>query len=224
MTSTRNSFGLACAVLAAVALLVRPAGAQDHPSIAPAADTKATDAKPADAEVKPTGQKQSMGVPGPDEDVVAIDSNGDGKPDIFKFYQKGKAPTDPNKPDTGGPLLRKEADLNGDGKIDVWTWYNPDGGRLREAFDLDFDGKVDVVVFYEKAQVVRKEYYSACHDRPDTFKYYEKQKLVRVERDRKCSGRIDTWEYWDGDHIDRIGEDNDGDGNVDRWIKPGKKS
>jgi antitoxin component YwqK of YwqJK toxin-antitoxin module len=168
--------------------------------------------------------KTSGGLAGAGEEVVSVDSNGDGKPDVFKFYPKGKVPADPNKPDVGSGLLRKEADLNTDGKIDVWAWYNADGTKLREAFDLDYDSKVDLIVFYEKQQVIRKEIYTAGCERPSAFKYYEKGKLARVERDRKCSGRIDTWEYWDGDHVDRVGEDNDGDGNVDRWLKPGKKS
>jgi hypothetical protein len=204
-----RSLALTLTALAAAALWATPAHADGS-----------TDAQ---SPPKPQARKPQTGIPGPDEEVVTIDSNADGRPDVFKYYQKGKAPTDPTKPDSGGPLLRKEADLNGDGKIDVWTWYNPDATKLREAFDLDFDGKIDVVVFYEKNQVVRKEYYSAGHDRPDTYKYYEKGKLVRVERDTKGTGKIDTWEYWDGDHIDRVGEDVDGDGNVDRWRKPAKK-
>jgi hypothetical protein len=181
-----------------------------------------TDGKPeSKSEVsEPSTVSAKPGAPGPDEEVLSFDVNGDGKPDMFKFYPKGKLPTDPARPETGGAVLRKELDLNGDGKIDMWTWYAPDGSRVREAMDVDFDGKVDEVVFYEKNVRVRVEWYTAGHDKPDTFRYYEKNKLVRVERDRNADGKIDSWEYWENDQIDRIGEDNDYDGNVDHWIKP----
>jgi hypothetical protein len=181
------------------------------------------DAHPTDPAKQPE-KKALAGVPGPDEDMLTIDSNGDGKADVFKYYPKGKIPTDPNKPETGGPLLRAERDLNGDNRIDVWTWYNSDGTKQKESFDLDFDGKVDLIVYYEKNLVVKKEYYSSGREKADVYKYYDKGRLVRVERDRKGNGKIDSWEYWDGDQIDRIGEDNDGDGTVDRWIKPKKST
>ena len=136
----------------------------------------ATDsARATDYAVKAAAEKKATpGTPGADEDVLAIDTNGDNKPDVFKYFPKGKVPTDITKPETGGPLLRAERDLNGDGKVDVWTWYNPDGTKLRESFDLDFDGKVDLVVFYEKTQVVRTEYYTTGRDKPDVYKYYDK--------------------------------------------------
>ena len=103
----------------------------------------------------------------------------DGHPDLFKYYPKGKAPTDPGRPETGAPPLRKEVDLNGDGRISWWVWYGPDGVRTKEAFDFDFDGHVDEVVFYEKGVRVRVEGYSAGYDQPDTFKYYDNGKLTR---------------------------------------------
>jgi hypothetical protein len=164
--------------------------------------------------------EEPAGKPATNEDVLSFDVNGDKKPDLFRFYEKGKLPTDPSRPETGGPVVRKEVDLNGDGKIDMWTWFAPDGARTKESLDLDYDGKIDETVIYEKNIRVRVEGFTSGRDRADTFKYYEKSKLVRIERDRNNDGQIDCWEYWENETVDRIGEDNDYDGNVDQWVKP----
>lgn len=189
----------------------------------------ATEPKPVvtDFEVRPepaietkVSGEGSAGKPAANEDVIGYDVNGDNKPDLFKFYEKGKLPTDPSRPETGGPVIRKEVDLNGDNKIDMWTWFAPDGSRQRESLDFDFDGKVDEIVYYEKNVRTRVEGFTNGQERADTFKYYEKSKLVRIERDRNSDGRVDCWEYWENEAVDRIGEDNDYDGSVDHWVKP----
>jgi hypothetical protein len=72
----------------------------------------------------------------------AIDTDGDGQPDVWKYYvvaddaKKEKDPTAPLK------LSRIQRDTNHDGKPDVWEFY--EGGHLeRMGVDLDYDGKID---------------------------------------------------------------------------------
>lgn len=156
--------------------------------------------------------------PLPDETLIELDTNGDGRADVLQFWS---APPGSTLKDAPPPrLLRKEVDLNFDGLVDVWSHYGADGQLVRQTFDLDFDGRPDVTAHYEKGVIVKKEVFHSFGDRPDTFKYYERGKLTRIERDTTGDGRIDTWEYWDGDTVDRVGQDVDGDGNVDKWLKP----
>jgi len=145
----------------------------------------------------------------PGETLTAFDLDHDGKPDLWTYSVK----------DDKGELVvrRKEKDLNGDGKTDVWEFYLPDGSLSKLVYDMDFDGKPDVALFYEKDQLVRKEYGFGFDGLPHAFNYYEKGKLVRKERDANGDGKIDVWEYWENGEIDRIGTDLDGDGQVDRW-------
>jgi hypothetical protein len=64
----------------------------------------------------------------------AVDVNGDGRPDVVKYFAAGQ-------------LVREEIDLNFDGKPDVWSYY--EGGRLvRKESDFDGDGKADKVERY----------------------------------------------------------------------------
>ncbi len=145
----------------------------------------------------------------PGEIVSEYDIDRDGRPDVWKYSLKG--------PDGKEILLRKEKDLNGDGRIDTWELYAPDGSLSRLVYDLDFDGKPDVTLFFEKDQLVRKEYAPGFDGKTRTWAYYEKGKLVRKERDTNGDGKVDYWEYWENGQIDRIGVDVDGDGQVDRW-------
>lgn len=149
------------------------------------------------------------------EEVVTSDLNGDGKPDVFKYYL-------PSSSEGELMLVRREMDLNFDGRLDLWNWYDEKGELLKQAFDLDFDGQIDVFSWFEHGVVVRKELSQRSGDRPDTFKYYDQGQLVRIERDTSGDGKIDTWEYWESGQLDRVGQDLDGDGRVDRWTTPEK--
>jgi hypothetical protein len=182
--------------LAALALLAAACASQQKP-LAPAPGTEK--AAPALA----------AGVAKPGETLTEYDLNHDGKPDVWKYTVK----------DASGQevLVRKEKDLNNDGKVDTWEEYAPDGTLTKLVYDMDFDGRPDVTLWFEKDQLVRKEYAFGFDGVPHSFSYYEKNKLVRKERDTDGDGRIDYWEYWENGEIDRIGVDTDGDGQVDKW-------
>ena len=60
-----------------------------------------------------------------------IDTDVDGKFDLFRFYE-------------GDKVRRKEQDTNGDGVIDFWQHLNDEGEVTKIGRDLDGDGIMDV--------------------------------------------------------------------------------
>ncbi len=157
---------------------------------------------------QPSAAEASEFQPGPGEKLAEIDVNRDGKPDVWKVF----------KDDAGKEVaVRKFMDLNGDGRIDAREFYTAQGTLDKVIYDMDFDGQPDVVRFYEKDQLVRKEYALGFDGVSRTYSYYEKGKLIRKERDTNSDGNVDYWEYWEAGALDRIGYDDDADGQVDRW-------
>jgi antitoxin component YwqK of YwqJK toxin-antitoxin module len=157
---------------------------------------------------QPTAAELAEMQPAAGEKLSEIDVNRDGKADVWKIAKEV---------DGKEVLVRKFMDLNGDGRIDAREYYNADGSLEKVVYDMDFDGQPDVVRFYEKDQLVRKEYALGFDGVSRTLGYYEKGKLIRKERDTNHDGNVDYWEYWEGGVLDRIGYDDDGDGQVDRW-------
>lgn len=157
---------------------------------------------------QPTAAELTELQPAPGERLTEIDVNRDGKPDVWKISR-----------DADGKELsvRKFMDLNGDGRIDSREFYAANGTLEKVVYDMDFDGEPDVVRFYEKDQLVRKEYALGFDGISRTYGFYEKGKLIRKERDTNHDGNVDYWEYWESGVLDRIGFDDDGDGQVDRW-------
>jgi len=165
--------------------------------------------KPATAQPgQPSAAELAESQAGEGEKLSEIDVNRDGRPDVWKISREsdGKEIT-----------VRKLMDLNGDGRIDAREYYTPQGLLEKIVYDMDFDGQPDVVRFYEKDQLVRKEYALGFDGISRTLSYYEKGKLIRKERDTNHDGNVDYWEYWESGALDRIGYDDDGDGQVDRW-------
>ena len=147
------------------------------------------------------------------KNVVTADTNGDKKPDVWKYFQTVEV--NGQKTDV---LTCKQVDLNHDGKVDIVYYYDDKGAQTTvEEFDLDFDGKFDLTVYYVNGKKVREELDTNYDQRPDVLKYYEDEKLVRIERDTNGDGKIDEWQYYEGGKLDRIGYDSTGSGKVDRW-------
>jgi hypothetical protein len=164
--------------------------------------------KPQAQASQPTAAEAAELQPAADEKLMEIDVNRDGKADVWKITKEA---------DDKEIVVRKLMDLNGDGRIDAREFYGPDGALDRVVYDMDFDGQADVVRFYEKEQLVRKEYALGFDGVSRTFGFYEKGKLIRKERDLNHDGNVDYWEYWESGALDRIGYDDDSDGQVDRW-------
>jgi len=131
--------------------------------------------------------------------LVTVDTNRDGKPDVFKLYQ-------------GNDLVCRKVDLDHDGHVDIVAHLDPGDIPVLEEFDLDFDGKIDEVVFYEKGQIVRKEFDTNHDGVPDIFKHFRDGRLVLLERDTKGSGTVDYWEEYSGGKLVKI-----------KWLDPNAK-
>jgi hypothetical protein len=65
---------------------------------------------------------------------IGSDTNGDGTPDRYEYYE-------------GGLIVKAEADGNGDGKMDELAYFK-DGKMIKIEKDSDFDGKTDKWVEY----------------------------------------------------------------------------
>lgn len=66
--------------------------------------------------------------------AVGVDTNGDGKPDRWEYYESGV-------------VVRIEADTNGDGKIDEKAIVK-DGKIVSAEKDSNYDGKIDRWINY----------------------------------------------------------------------------
>ncbi len=144
--------------------------------------------------------------------VVSLDANGDGKPDVIKLFL---ATTQDGH--TVQQLVCKQTDLDFDGKIDLVQYYGPNGELFMDEYSMDYSGKFNGRTFYQDGKKVRAEKDMNFDGKPDYFEYYEGGKLVRIERDRSGNGKIDEWQYYEGGHLDRVGFDTTGSGRVDKW-------
>ena len=144
--------------------------------------------------------------------VVSLDANGDGKPDVIKLFlsvsQDGH---------TVQQLVCKQTDLDFDGKIDLVQYYGSSGELFMDEYSMDYSGKFNGRTFYQEGKKVRAEKDMNFDGKPDYFEFYEGGKLVRVEHDRTGTGKIDEWQYYENGHLDRVGYDTTGSGRVDKW-------
>jgi hypothetical protein len=144
--------------------------------------------------------------------VVSLDDNGDGKPDVVKIFVS--ATQDGHSVQQ---LVCKQSDLDFDGKIDLIQYYGPAGDVVMDEYSMDYSGKFNGRTFYQEGKKVRAEKDMNFDGRPDYFEFYEGGKLVRVERDSNGDGKIDEWQYFENGHLDRVGYDTTGSGRVDKW-------
>jgi hypothetical protein len=144
--------------------------------------------------------------------VVSLDANGDGKPDVIKIFVS--ATQDGHSVQQ---LVCKQTDLDFDGKIDLIQYYGPAGDLVMDEYSMNYNGKFNGRTFYQEGKKVRAEKDMDFDGRPDYFEFYEGGKLVRVERDSNGDGKIDEWQYFENGHLDRVGYDTTGSGRVDKW-------
>lgn len=142
-----------------------------------------------------------------------LDTNGDGKPDITKYY------------DGSGHEQCRVADLNSDGKADLYEYFDASGQIRRREFCYDDSGSVNAIEYYEQGKLARREYDISGRHRVDTWDWFDPSAQVdaktgrpahptRRERDSKGDGHVDQWWSWDGDHL-TIAFDRDGSGRPD---------
>jgi hypothetical protein len=145
--------------------------------------------------------------------VDALDTNGDGKPDIRRSF------------DGSGHELCRVADVNHDGKPDLYEYFDAAGNVRRREYCYDDLGVVNAVEYYEGGKLVRREYDVSGRHRIDTWDWFDPNAPVdattgrpahpsRRERDTTGDGHVDQWWTWNGDQLS-IANDRNGDGKPD---------
>jgi hypothetical protein len=145
--------------------------------------------------------------------VETLDTNGDGKSDIRRVFDKG------------GHEVCRVADLNHDGKPDLYEYFDANGAPRRREYCYDDTGVVNAVEYYEAGKLVRREYDTSGQHRIDTWDWFDPNAApdpktgrpkhpMRRERDTTGDGQVDQWWAWDGDKV-TIAVDHTGDGKPD---------
>jgi hypothetical protein len=162
-------------------------------------------------------QQVQGGQQGATNNVRTADLDGDGRPEVWKYY---KTASDPDHPGEQKMILvREDLDLNWDGKPDIWRYFNDKGQVEKEEWDTDFDGKVDEVRYFEDGVIVRAECDRNNDGKYDVVRFYKNGQLEHKEVDTDGDGKVDRWEYYNGKVLDRVGMDKDHDGTIDTWAK-----
>ncbi len=109
----------------------------------------------------------------PNEYQLAIDSNGDGKPDVVRTFHDNE-------------IIRVESDRNFNGKVDLVQEYSH-GVLLREIRDDDFDGRPEVVkTFRPNGTLAIIERDPKERGTIDIVEYYDNQgRMTRREERRR---------------------------------------
>ena len=146
----------------------------------------------------------------PFRNVEVRDTNGDGIPDLWIYYN-------PLKP---GEIVRQEEDTDGDGRVDTWSYFN-NGKLVRREVDTKKNGRADTIYYYENEKIVREERDENGDGQTSYRAYYQNGRLAKVEKDLDRHGKMDLWIYYDttkdGEVVLREERDLDGDGAADLW-------
>jgi hypothetical protein len=145
--------------------------------------------------------------------VEALDTNGDGKPDIRRVYDGSKHEQ------------CRVVDLNHDGKPDLYEYFDSNGSIRRREFCYDDTGAVNAIEIYQGGKLKERAYDTTGQHRIDTWDWFDPNAPidaktgrpahpVRRERDVRGDGTIDQWWVWTGDKVS-IGTDRNGDGKPD---------
>src|SRR6185503_10366365 len=89
-----------------------------------------------------------------------IDSNNDGRPDIFILRK-------------GGAEACRAVDLNFDGVIDSFSYTDGNGRLRRREYDYDRDGKIDEIATYQAGVLTEKDQATSMARKLDTWDFYQ---------------------------------------------------
>ena len=158
-----------------------------------------------------------------DAEIEKYDLNGDGKPDVWKFYNLAGTKDIP-RAKRKRVLARKHMDVNFNGKVDMKVHYNRFGGVVKEEMDMDFDGNFDAIDYYKDGVLYKRALAFNFKKKPNMWKYFAKGKLIRKERDTNGTGKPDVFEYYEKGKLTQVGYDRDGDGRPDDYDRVGRDS
>ena len=138
------------------------------------------------------------------ETVQAADTDKDGKPDEWKYFE-------------GSVLVRVERDRNGDGTREVKIWMK-EGKPERSEVDRNGDGTPDLVRFQQAGKPVREQADLNYDGKPDAWSYYKEGVKDFMIMDKNYDGRPDAWFYYGQGGLKLIAGkvDEDFDGKPDR--------
>lgn len=133
-----------------------------------------------------------------------LDSDRDGKPDVFAYYTDSKTPD------------RVEIDGNHDGRIDRWESYDREGALVR--YSLSSDGRRRDRTFVLDPQTGRAHRIESDADgdgRPERVEIFDAGGLARAEIDSNADGKTDRVQEWKAGRLTREEIDRNGDGSPD---------
>lgn len=146
----------------------------------------------------------------PFKNVDVRDTNGDGIPDLWIYYN-------PRKP---GEIIRQEEATKGDGRVDTWSTFK-DGKLIRREVDTKGLGRPDTFFSYDGDKIAREERDETGQGRVTYRAIYEGGRLAKVEKDLSDQGRPDLWVYYDTakeiETVVKEERDLNGDGVADLW-------
>ena len=116
------------------------------------------------------------------ERVEAVDTDKDGKPDEWRYYQ-------------GQELVRVERDLDHDGKPEVRIWMK-NGKPERSEVDRNGDGKPDLIRFFKDGKPERDQADLNLDGKPDAWIYYKDGVKDLMIMDKNFDGKPDAWFYY----------------------------
>jgi antitoxin component YwqK of YwqJK toxin-antitoxin module len=142
--------------------------------------------------------------------VEVRDTNGDGIPDLWIYYN-------PQKP---GEIVRQEEATKSNGNVDTWSYFK-DGKLVRREVDTKNQGRPDTFYYYDNEKITREERDETGQGRVTYRGSYQNGRIAKVEKDTTDHGRSDLWIYYDttrdGEVVIKEERDLNGDGTVDLW-------
>jgi hypothetical protein len=110
---------------------------------------------------------------------VDRDQNGDGRTDLWEYY------------DPAQQLVKVGFSLAGDGVLDAWAYRDGDGQLTKIEVSTRRDGTIDRWEYYEKGQLARVEEDRDHNGRVDHWSTYEEGILMSTVVDANGDGRPD---------------------------------
>ncbi len=111
---------------------------------------------------------------------VDRDRDGDGRTDVWEYY------------DATQQLVKAGFSLAGDGVLDAWAYRNNDGQITKIEVSTRRDGTIDRWEYYEKGQLARVEEDKDRNGRVDRWSTYEEGILMNTDVDADGNGRPDS--------------------------------